>query len=59
MKSLVADKLMASLLGVEREDDATTLFSSVLGNLDGEGMIMRGLSLVCQVATVTTAEIRV
>ena len=47
MKSLVADKLMASLLGVEREDDATTLFSSVLGNLDGEGMIMRGLSLVC------------
>ena len=23
--------------GVEREDDATALFSSVLGNLDGEG----------------------
>ena len=25
------------MLGVEREEDATALFSSVLGNLDGEG----------------------
>jgi hypothetical protein len=36
MKLLVADKLVVSLLGVEREEDATALFSSVLGNLDGE-----------------------
>jgi hypothetical protein len=35
MKPLVADRLV-SLLGVEREEDATALFSSVLGNLDGE-----------------------
>ena len=37
MKPLVADKLVVSLLGVEREEDATTLFSSALGKLDGEG----------------------
>ena len=37
MKPLVADKLaLLSLLVVEREEDATALFSSVLGNLDGE-----------------------
>ena len=36
MKPLVADKLLVSLLGVEREEDATALFSSVLENLDGE-----------------------
>ena len=29
--------LIVSLLGDEREDDATALFPSVLGNLDGEG----------------------
>ena len=34
MKELVAYKFMASLLGIE---DATALFSSVLGNLDREG----------------------
>ena len=39
MKLPVADKLVVtvSLLGVEREEDATALFSSVLGNLDGKG----------------------
>ena len=36
MKPLVADKLLVSLLGVEREEDATALLSSVLENLDGE-----------------------
>ena len=36
MKPLVADKLVMSL-GIEREEDATALFSSVLGNPDGEG----------------------
>ena len=36
MKSLVADKSVVSLMGVEREEDATALFSSVLENLDGE-----------------------
>ena len=34
MKNLV---VTVSLLGVEREEDATALFSSVLGNLDGKG----------------------
>jgi hypothetical protein len=38
MKPLVADKLaLVSLLGVEREEDATAFISSVLVNLDGEG----------------------
>ena len=37
MKPVAADKLPVSLLGIEQEDDATTLFSSILGNLDGEG----------------------
>ena len=37
MKPLVADKLgLVSLLEFGREEDATALFSSVLGNLDGE-----------------------
>ena len=38
MKSLVADKSVVSLMGVEREEleDAIALFSSVLENLDGE-----------------------
>jgi hypothetical protein len=37
MKPPVADKLgLVSLPGVEREEDATALFSSDLGNLDGE-----------------------
>ena len=37
MKPVVVDKLL--LLGElnERKEDDTTLFSSVLGNLDGEG----------------------
>ena len=35
MGPLVADKLEVSL-GVDREEDATALFSSVLVNLDGE-----------------------
>ena len=34
---MVADKSVVSLLGVEQEEDATALFSSVLGNQDGEG----------------------
>ena len=34
---LVADKLAVSLLGVDREEDARALLSSVLGNLEGEG----------------------
>ena len=33
---LVADRLVVSLLGVDREEDATALLSSVLGNLEGE-----------------------
>ena len=37
MKPVIAVKLLVSLLRVEREDDATALFSSILGNLDGEG----------------------
>ena len=37
MKPLLADKLVVSLLGVERDEDATAMFSSVLENLDGEG----------------------
>ena len=39
MKQVVADKLVVSLLGElnQWEEDATTLCSSVLGNLDGEG----------------------
>ena len=37
MKPVAADKLLVSLLGIEREDDATALFSSILRNLDGEG----------------------
>ena len=37
MKPLLADKLVVSMLGVERDEDAIALFSSVLGNLDGEG----------------------
>ena len=37
MKPAVTEKLVASLLGVEREEDATALFPSVLGNQDGEG----------------------
>ena len=37
MKPVVAVKLLVTLLGIEREDDATALFSSILGNLDGEG----------------------
>ena len=37
MKPVAADKLLVSLMGIEREDDATALFSSILGNLDGEG----------------------
>jgi hypothetical protein len=36
MKPLVAGKSVVSLLGVEREEDATALFSYVLGNLVGE-----------------------
>ena len=35
MKPVAADKLLVSLMGIEREDDATTLFSSILRNLDG------------------------
>ena len=35
-KPLLADKLVVSLMGVEREEDVTALFSSVLENLDGE-----------------------
>ena len=39
MKQVVADKLVVSLLGElnQWEEDARTLCSSVLGNLDGEG----------------------
>ena len=37
MRPLVADILMVSLLGVEREEGATALLSSVLGNQDEEG----------------------
>jgi len=38
MKPLVVDKLVLSLGELnEREEDATTLSSSVLGNMDGEG----------------------
>ena len=37
MKPAAADKLLVSLLGIERKDDATALFSSILGSLDGEG----------------------
>ena len=36
MMKLIADKLVVSFLGVDREEDATALFSSVLGNLDGK-----------------------
>ena len=36
VKPVAADKLLVSLLGIERKNDATTLFSSILGNLDGE-----------------------
>ena len=34
MKPLLADKLVVSMLGVERDEDAIALFS---GNLDGGG----------------------
>ena len=40
MKPLVADKLVVSL-GVEREEDVTALFSSVLRNLGGKGGLLR------------------
>ena len=31
------DKLVVSLVGIERKEYATALFSSILKNLDGEG----------------------
>ena len=42
MKPVAADKLLVSLLGIEQEDDATALFPSILGNLDGEGRQIDG-----------------
>ena len=37
MKPSLEDKLVVSLLGVKRDEDATALLFSVLWNLDGEG----------------------